>query len=180
MRAFLAIPVPEPLREQLAAVAREIPKIRAQAPENIHLTVRFLGEIRRDSVDGLLDALRPVLAKHPAFQLGLRGVSGFPRPGQARFAWVGITDDELRAGALVASVSRVLEGLGIPPEGRPWRGHVTLGRFQTPTAVPRKLRDADHDFGEIPVDRVVLYSSELLPDGPRYTSLAELSLGTGM
>ena len=178
MRTFLAIPLPADVRDGLADLAGEIGGLRAQEPDTIHLTVRFLGEI--DNSDEIVAAVRPVVASHDPFSFGLRGLGGFPRKQRATVLWVGIEDHGLQAGSLAAGVDQALAGVGIERDRRPWHGHVTLGRFRAPKKLSRQLLARSADFGEIAVDRLNLYRSVLSPQGARHEVVSELSLGTGM
>jgi 2'-5' RNA ligase len=147
-----------------------------QKPGTIHLTIRFLGEIRR--AQDVVDAVAPVAAAHPPFALELAGVSAFPRTRAANVVWVGLARGDLEAGALAAGVENALLPLGFPREGRPWKGHVTIGRFPR----PRKFEAPEPPpvFGSAPADRLVLYRSVLTPEGALHEALRELSLGRGM
>ena len=176
MRTFLAIPLPEPLCEELARFAGTIAKLRTPKPGTIHLTIRFLGEVRRP--DRIAEAVAPVAAKHPPFELELAGVAAFPHARAARVVWVGLRRGDLEAGALAAGVENALLPLGFPREPRPWKGHVTVGRFQR----PRKLQvpDPPPEFGTAPAERLIVYRSVLTPEGAVHEALHELSLGRDM
>lgn len=176
MRAFLAIPLPEALCEELARYAGKIPKLRALKPGTIHLTIRFLGEIRR--AQEIVDAVAPVAAAHAPFPIGLAGVDAFPRGRAAHVVWVGLSRGDMEAGALAAGVENALLPLGFPREKRPWKGHVTLGRFARPQRFPPV--EPRPEFGSATADRLVLYRSVLTPQGALHEALRELSLGRGM
>lgn len=178
MRAFLAIPLPEALQETLAGAARGVRGLRAQRPETIHLTVRFLGDI--EDPGAIERAVRPVAEAHPPFEMELRGVGVFPNPRAARVVWVGLGEGEERALALAAAVERALAPLGFTPEARPWSAHITLGRFRDPARVDPALLDPKRPFGRARADRLVLYESVLGREGAAHTPVAEMSLGRAM
>ncbi len=178
MRAFLAVPLPADVRRRLADWSAQIDGLSAQAEETLHLTLRFLGEIA--DPEPIHAALAPVIGRHPAFRIGIERLGGFPRHNRANVLWVGISDPELRAGALASSVGSALETVGVSPDRRPWRGHITLGRFPAVQRISKRLRAAPHDFGEVPVDRVILFGSTLHATGAVHTPLAEMSLAVGM
>ncbi len=175
MRAFLGIPLPPALAEELADAARDVGGLKAVPPENIHLTIRFLGDIMHPSA--VADAVRPVAAAHAPFDMILKGMGAFPDTSQARVVWVGLDRGDLQAGALAKGVENALIPLGFSREGRPFRGHITLGRFRRPQAVdlPRT-----QSFGAVRADRLILYRSISTDDGARYEVLEEMSLGAGM
>ena len=81
------------------------------------------------------------------------------------------------AGSLAAGLDAALEPLGFEPENRAWHGHVTLGRFRTPKRVRKALLDPDHVFGGFRAEEVILFSSELRPDGAVHTPVQRLALG---
>lgn len=172
MRAFLAIPLPAELREELAAVGQGIEGLRAQRAETIHLTLRFLGEIRDPAP--IVAAVRPVAAKYQAFDMSLKGLGAFPKTAAARVAWVGIEAGDLQAGALAKGVEQALRPLGFPREKRPFHGHITLGRFPEPQRF--KEADREREFGRARADRVILYSSTLTPEGAVHEIVADLPL----
>ncbi|MEM8885183.1 MAG: RNA 2',3'-cyclic phosphodiesterase [Planctomycetota bacterium] len=175
MRAFLAIPIPAALQPLLCAAGENFADLRRAPASNLHLTIKFLGEIRKP-VD-ISEAVEPVCARHAPFEVALGRLGCFPSPRKASVVWVGLTQGDLQAGALVQGIERALEPFGIPDDGRPWRGHVTLGRYAKPRKLREKDLDADAAFGTFRAESVVLFSSELRPDGPVYTPIHTLPLG---
>lgn len=174
MRAFLAIPLPTGLCEELAEVARGIDGLRAQRPESIHLTVRFLGDTL--DAEAVAGAVAPVAAKHEPFDMTLERIGVFPKRGTPRVCWVGLGEGEIQAGALVAGVEEALEPLGFPRERRPWHGHVTLGRFRS-RVNPKRVVDHERTFATVRAERLVLYKSTLRPEGAVHDAVREFPLG---
>lgn len=175
MRAFLAIPLPPPTRQALASVANQIDGLRAQKPHTIHLTLRFLDEIADPAP--IVEALTPVAAAHEPFEMSLERIGVFPPRGAPRVVWVGLGAGEMQAGALAAGIENALIPLGFRRERRPWHGHVTLGRFRSPPRRADGLVDEDRRFGQVPAEKLVLFESNLTPDGAVHEVLQELSLG---
>jgi 2'-5' RNA ligase len=175
VRAFLAIPLPLRLTAELAAVGAGTKGLRGQRAETIHLTVRFLGDI--EEPQPVIDAVAPVAARVPAFELELKGLGVFPRPNRATVLWAGVARGAQEAAALAGGVAEALVPLGFEPEKRPFVPHVTVGRFRRPQ---RYEPDTERAFGRARADRLVFYSSTLTPQGARHESVAELSLGAGM
>jgi len=174
VRAFLAIPLPAPLREALAAAGREVPGLRAQHPDTLHLTVRFLGEI--GDPGPFAEAAAAVAARHAPFTLHLKGIGAFPDARRPRVVWVGLSAGVAEAVALAADVEDAVVALGLPRERRPFTAHITLGRFRG--RPPRPLEpDPGRDFRPAPAERLVLYRTTLLPQGARHEAVAEVSLG---
>ncbi len=177
MRAFLAIPLPRRLTEALAEMGRGVPGLRAQKPETLHLTIRFLGDI--EDPEPAASAAAEAAGNHDAFELELKGTGVFPHAGRARVFWVGLGAGEREAGNLARDVERLLRGAGFPAERRPWRGHVTVGRFKRPQRVDPALLDPSRVFGPAQAEKLVLFQSTLTPQGALHESVRELSLGRG-
>jgi len=175
VRAFLALPLPAPLQEALARRAAALEGLRAQRPGTIHLTVRFLGDL--EDPEPVLEAVRPVAAATPPFELELTGLGAFPGPRRARVVWVGVGRGAEEAAALAAGVDRALEALGIPPEDRPWSAHVTLGRYRQPRALPTDAAQAPDVWEPAPARELVLFSSTLTPRGAVHEAVGRLPLG---
>lgn len=173
MRAFLAIPLPGKLCEELAAVGRSIAGLRAQKAGTIHLTIRFLGEV--EDPEPVAGAAAEVASRHAPFDVSLVGVGAFPDERRPRVVWVGLGEGAEAARALAADMEAAVVALGLPREERPWSAHITLGRF--PGRPPRPpLFDPLRAFGRARAERLVLFRSTLTPEGALHEPLRELSL----
>ncbi len=181
MRTFVAAPCPPepPLGNTLlGALSRRHWRLVPQ--DRRHITLRFLGEVPDARVPELAGRLGRVAARAP-FDLTVRGCGAFPDGRRPDVLWLGCG-----AGgeALAALAEAVGDALGLDPEGRPFRGHVTVARRRadTPpaaaaTALAEHLpRWRETDWGAFRVERVELLASELGPAGPRYTVLATVPL----
>ena len=189
-RAFIAILLSSEARE---AVTDEVERLRplsravAWVPrDNLHLTLRFLGEQSEERLADALAALETVAAAGESFTLGLHGLGAFPGLERPRIFWVGVAEGALAARGLQARLEAALAERGFPPEARPWHPHLTVGRVfddrrwrgETPAA----LRQAVAQAGSRPVARlgitaISLMKSDLGPGGARYTPLASCPLG---
>lgn len=148
---------------------------------NLHLTLKFLGNIEDGLVGRLTERLTSVGAAHRALMLDVGGAGVFPNFRAPRIVWLGVTPDA-KLELLNHDVERVCEGLGFAGEARAFRPHITLGRLrEAPTAeVRRSLADAMHacSYGaRVPVASVDLMASALGQGGSRYTVVAAASLG---
>ena len=170
MRSFLAVDLPDDVRAALVRVGDRLPgAVRRVRPEALHLTLRFLGDIDDEQVPALIEALRAATRRAPA-SLVLAGGGAFPSPVRPRVLWAGLRGDLEELHDLARAVEQAVVAAGLPPEPRPFHPHVTLGRVKG--RVPRRVVDelaALPDLGEVPLDAVVLYESELLPEGARHT-----------
>jgi 2'-5' RNA ligase len=185
IRAFVAVNLDEPLRAALAQAQARLRQVPADVswtlPGNIHLTLKFLGEIGERGVERVGHTLEKAAASHAPFTARVGGFGVFPPKGPPRVVWAGMTEG---AGALVslqASVERALAALGFPREGRPFRPHVTLGRVRSPrnaaALVEAVAALGGGDLGTVAVTHVDLMRSQLHPKGSIYTVLRSIPLG---
>lgn len=186
LRAFVAIDLPAPIKEALGRLQAELalsPEIiRWVRPENLHLTLQFLGEVPEARVVAVGAALEGVAHRADPFVVSLARLGAFPSLGTPRVVWVGVERGVERVEVLARAVGRALRPLGFKPEDRPFRPHLTLGRVRLTRArepLVRAVEQArDVAVGEVLVDRVVLFRSDLRPSGPIYAKLRECPLGT--
>ena len=148
-------------------------------PDNVHLTLKFLGGVETARLGDVEGALGAAAAGHRAFDLEVHGLGAFPTRTRPRVLWAGVSAGGAEAGALAASVDGALAALGFARDGRAFAAHVTLGRVREPRANLRlgAALDTAEAFGRQRVARVSLMRSELSPKGARYTELASVPLG---
>lgn len=193
MRCFVALPVPEAVRRKAAEVIATLndggPDVKWVAPDNLHLTLKFLGETPEGQVPELGQALEEACAGRPSLRLEITTPGAFPNPRHPRVVWLGLTGDLEPLAGLAAAVERALAPLGYPSEDRPFRAHLTLGRARQPRKGGKKpdLRSLSRDLAggdfapgpEFRADRVVLMQSTLTPQGPIYQPRHEVLLAAG-
>jgi 2'-5' RNA ligase len=126
MRLFVALALPDEVRARLAGMAHGVPKARWVAPENLHLSLRFIGEVDGAQAQDADAALAQLSA--PAFTLTLTGVGQFGAGDKTRSLWVGV-EDCAELTRLQGKIERALQRAGLAPEGRKFKAHVTLARF---------------------------------------------------
>jgi len=171
-RLFVAIELPDDLRMRLANLSRELPGGRPVPPGQIHLTLRFIGEVSRETFRGVRDSLASIEA--PSFALALRGIGHFPPGRHPRVVWVGIDDASLLL-ALQQAVETALIGAGIPPEERRFSPHLTLARLKdVPPGPVIRFEEQHRDFagGPFPVDAFYLFASTLTRAGAIHEKMA--------
>jgi 2'-5' RNA ligase len=177
MRLFVAIDLPEMVKDQLDTLQARIPTARWVRRQQIHLTLFFLGETER--IQEIKDALASV--KAPPFALTLAGVGRFPKRHRQppRVLWVGI-DDEPALAHLHQKVTAVLAERGFKSENRPFSPHLTLARLKTREPLPEVDTFLNHHsafrVAAIPIHEFVLFSSVLAPQGARYEREAIFAL----
>lgn len=176
----------EVLRGAQAALRR--PELRSALrfprPEQLHLTLRFLGEVADARVPDLEAALHAAVAWQPTFELALAGAGCFPGPARPRVVWVGLRGGVDELGAVQARVADACTPFAAAPEDHGFSPHLTIARVRE---VGRRERAALAEVLEelrIPApaawlaDHVRLVRSELRPDGPVYTTVASMPLPT--
>ena len=184
-RTFVALELPEIIRTDIRKLQHAFKShrldIRWVKPLNMHLTLAFLGDISQSQVEAVSSVLSEAAAQHPVFDLIPQGVGVFPNIRRPRILWVGIAGQTDILRSTQGFVSSGLNLLGFKMEKRPYRGHLTLGRVKNRIQQGR-LVDAlrthqgfvSHAFS---VKHLVMFKSELNPDGPHYTKLCEVPLG---
>lgn len=147
------------------------------AAGNLHVTLKFLGQIDDARVPAIADAIGSAASRTAPFDVAVRGLGAFPNASRPRVVWAGLGGARA-LGAVADEVDGALAALGLPRESRPFAAHVTLGRVREPRRNPA-LAEAlarPADFGRLPVTRVSLMRSDLHPGGARYTELAGVLL----
>jgi 2'-5' RNA ligase len=146
-------------------------------PENLHLTLKFLGEVPEEQIEAIVEALRAIAQATAPFPFTVKGVGGFPDLRRPRVLWVGVepTPPLMR---LQQIVEQAMERLGFPPEERAYHPHITLGRVKAMAGL-EKVRAvlseyASVTFGSVPAKHLTLFRSDLSREGPTYTPIALL------
>jgi 2'-5' RNA ligase len=187
VRLFAALDLPAEARHALGELLRPLRgegwPISWIPPENLHITLSFLGEVPRAELPRVEASLREGCVALSPFTLVLRGGGAFPTPRSPRVLWVGLGDALESAGRLHQNVSAALSRNGFPGDGKPFHPHVTVGRVRAPLppGAGERLVGALSAFrpASVPVTAVVLYESRLSPSGARYTPLSAVPLSGG-
>ncbi len=170
MRVFVAVFPPPEVRRSLIEAARAHPGFRLTAPQRVHLTLKFLGDVPPDDLPRIAAALEPVRDGQGPFDVITSGFGVFPSPRRARILWAGAGEGTERLRALTEVVETCLQPEGFAREGRPFVPHITLGRARHPAsfdpagAGPPKLR--------FTVSGVDLVQSKHEATGVAYSALA--------
>ena len=185
-RTFIAI---EAVDQVHAAALTAIDRLRSAAsgikwvaPDNLHWTLQFLGDLTDMEVAEVCLRTVKVAARHEAFTVEARGVGAFPSIKRPRTLWIGAGQGAEKLVALQADVEEALSTLGFRGENRQFVPHLTLGRAgRGPASGGAELSDrlaklADYDAGVMAVDSVTVFASELGRDGPTYHVLARAPL----
>ena len=144
------------------------------------MTLKFLGDVSIERFDTIAAAIENAVRAFSPLSLSATGIGVFPGIRRARVLWVGIGGQFLQLAKLQAAVADGLAGCGFPVDKRPYKGHLTIGRIKT-AIDSRQLAEAltqfsDFETAAFEVDEVVLFRSQLKPDGPVYTRLRAVKL----
>lgn len=180
IRAFIAATLAEPVIEEIAKVRLLLQEakgdIRWTRLEGLHLTLKFLGDITRSQVEPILGALQEVVQQQQALHLVAQGLGAFPSLRRPRVVWVGLKGEGVTE--LSEAIETALMPLDFPPEEREFTPHLTLGRVRSPRGWERVFSlIKEHEqayFGESLIDRLILFQSDLRPDGAIYTPLGSV------
>ena len=179
MRLFVGIPLPAEARERMAGLCSGLPNARWVRPENMHATLRFIGDVddgQAEDLDALLGAIEA-----PAFPMTLSGVGCFERGRKVGSVWVGI-EAGTAIGHLHEKVESAVVRAGFEPEHRKFKAHVTLARLRnTPVRRVGQFIQAREAFfhGPFTIDRFTLFRSHLGHEGAHYEALVDYPLVTG-
>ena len=174
-RLFVAIVLPEDIRDLLVDAMDESPELRWVGDEQLHLTLRFIGEVERPLANDLATALATI--RFEKFELRLNGVGRFDRRSGGAL-WAGVEPRE-PVSALAAKIERTCQHVGLEPERRAFHPHITLARWKgrssrAADAFAERARGLSSD--PFSVDRFTLFESHLSRHGPHYESVETYAL----
>ncbi|MBI5637532.1 MAG: RNA 2',3'-cyclic phosphodiesterase [Nitrospinae bacterium] len=181
-RLFIAVKIPPELAQSLDAVIRQLAAAGAEVKwvktKNLHLTLKFLGEVDAAEISPLIAALQTIKSENFDIEVGSIGV--LPNMRRPRVIYADVVQGAEKLTKLAILVEKVTVSLGFTPENRHFLAHLTLGRFKGFAHLNRLAEKIDGAkgviFGKLSVEAIYLIKSELLPDGPRYTELAAIPL----
>jgi len=184
IRAFIAFPLPELITTRICDIQERLKSYRLPVrwvkPENVHLTLKFLGEISLSTIDGIAEVIEDTVRDFSPLILFTKGLGVFPGIKKPRVIWIGISGDIKPLSEIQANLETNLEIKGFAKENRPFKSHLTLGRVKDDIH-PENLIDilrSFSDFSSEPFEagELVLYKSELNPSGALYTKLQTVYL----
>lgn len=167
-RLFVAVDLPQETKEAVRAICRGLPEAHWVPLDQLHLTLRFIGDADKDTFAAIRTALATV--KGAPFELELEGVGHFPPGKRPRVLWVGMKRNEPLL-KLAQDVELALASTGIPRDERPFSPHITLARFREPAFGVATFEKRHRGFALPPftVTAFYLYSSVLTPKGAIHT-----------
>jgi len=184
-RTFVAIELSPEIRDQLRAHATQVRETVAEASaswsqtENIHLTLKFFGNIPTNKLPLISDAASRVANEFSPFQIGIGGTGVFPKPSRAQVLWIGVDDSSGRLSTLQQRLEEEFASEGFAKEDRAYRPHLTIARIRRPEGA-RRLAETHLQMSfkqtRMTVKEFVVFRSELSPKGSRYTAISRHTL----
>lgn len=189
MRTFIAIELPEEIKDGIAELQEQLKSSSADvkwvSPQNIHLTLKFLGEIDEKRLEEINKVIHDAVSSKAAFHLSIYFIGAFPKIDSPRVIWLGIDSGDKETKEIAKSMEEELRKIGFPEEDRPFSSHITLGRTRSGLnrqKLVQSLKSMEGKVGEkkleFDVTKVTLFKSTLTQKGPIYEALKETHLKT--
>jgi 2'-5' RNA ligase len=164
---------------------RSFADVKWVEPQNIHLTLKFLGERDKKKITEIIKAMDGLFMNTPAFYVELSSLGAFPKKEFPRVIWVGLSEGEPQVKEIAEWLDGSIAKLGIPKETRAFSSHITLGRVRSPLNRKQLVEQLNYLEGNFPerkpkclVQKITLFQSTLTPQGPIYAALHEVNLKT--
>ena len=181
-RTFCAVELPDHVRERLR---EHIQRLREAVPEaaaswtrveNIHLTLKFFGNVDVDRISGISDAASRAVEEFSPFRIGVGETGVFPKPSRAQVLWIGVNDPSGKLLSLQRQLENECAKKGFEKEDRAYRPHLTIARLRKPEGA-RRLADTHLQMkfepAEIEINELVVFRSELSSEGSKYTAISK-------
>jgi len=185
MRCFIAIDMPENLKDAIAGVIEKCrldsKGVRWVPAENVHLTLKFLGDVKEDLIPEIKNGLALICMRRNMFNISIRGAGAFPNFKYPNVLWIGINESE-ELKRLYEDIEESMSGLGFEKEDRKLSPHLTIGRVRDRKGVEPAIKELytfkNTFFGSIEVNEVLLMRSVLKPAGAEYSVIAGFKLSS--
>jgi 2'-5' RNA ligase len=186
LRTFVAVELSGPVRaraeELIAAIDGTTAQVKWVEPHNLHITLKFLGEVHQSQIVEVCQAVAQGAAEVPGFELELRGAGAFPSAARPRTVWLGAGEGAQEMAALHAQVEAELAKLGYRKEHRRFQTHLTIGRVRgggpgIAELAARLEEQVDFPAGRMTVEKLTVFASTLTPAGPIYDVVGTARLG---
>ena len=184
MRLFIALPLPDEVEKFLENIIKEFKqkpgKVKWVDSNNIHLTLKFLGEADQNKVEDISESIKSVASKHKSIKCTIDKIGGFPNLKRPKVIWAGLDGNIEKLESVASDIDTEMSQLGFEKENRKFKSHLTLGRVKDNkdlSELTKYLTDYKLQPKTILFDKIVLFKSTLTPKGPIYERLCEAELG---
>ncbi len=187
MRTFIAIELPKEIKTSLSRLQEQLKRtgadVRWVEPGNIHLTLKFLGEIDTEHLEKINLILEQTARKHTPFKTNISSLGAFPKIGFPRVIWVGIRQGDEETKKIAGYLEEEIEKIGIAKENKAFSSHITIGRVRSQKSKEKLIRELNNlagYFGKenlaFTIKKITLFKSNLSPKGPTYEILKTANL----
>ncbi len=184
-RLFIAIELPPGIKDSLGSIQKELKQTGADAkwvePENIHLTLKFLGSVETEKIKDIARILDKISLENRRLSVSLDQLGVFPSLNSARVVWAGVTGKIEDLKNIAQNLDKELSGLKFEKETREFQAHATIARIRSSrnrAALAQKIKDANQNFSrqDFSIDNITLFESTLSPHGPTYSIIHQVKL----
>lgn len=186
MRTFIAIELSDEIKSSLSQIESHLKYSGADVKwvdeKNIHLTLKFLGEIDEEKCNKVKDILDKIAGSSKSFEINIKDIGAFPKIDYPRVIWVGLDKGAAESRSLAEKIDEALSGIGFEKETRPFTAHLTIGRVRS-SKNKQALKEKMGSIGlqetrnkRQVVSSIILFQSKLTPKGSIYTKLHEARL----
>jgi len=183
MRTFIAVELPENIKNKIGELQTPLKRTNAFVswvkPENIHITLKFLGEVPEEKINEVFSATEAALKETKKFKMNLKGTGAFPDFRRPRVIWVGTGKGGEELSNMANKIEEEMEKIGYPKENRKFSPHFTIGRVKSPKDIEKlmeRVKTTDFETEDIEVNEVTVMKSQLHPAGAIYTPLEKIPL----
>ncbi len=183
MRTFIAVELPENIKKQIEQLQAPLKRTDAFVswvkPTNIHVTLKFLGEVPEEKTNEVLSATQKALEGSRKFTMDLKGMGAFPDIKRPKVIWIGTGSGQENLSRMAERIEEEMEKIGFPREKRKFSPHFTIGRVKSLRNIEKLMelvKSSDFQTERIEVDEVVVMKSQLHPAGAIYTPLKKIPL----
>lgn len=183
IRAFIAVELDSQIKEELSRIQESLKTSQADvkwiSPDNLHITLKFLGQIANEKIEKINRILNNSLCDLPCFPLTIKTLGAFPKINYPRVIWVGATSPQNELKSLAGLVETKLVSLKFPKEKRDFESHITLGRLRSAknrANLIELMGEVKVQEKEMNVTSVTLFESQLSCRGPQYLPIFKISL----
>ena len=184
IRTFIAVEIPLAIKENIAGLQEKLKReqalIRWVKPGNIHITLKFLGNVEENKIADIAKAVTVAVNQIKPFLVEIAGVGAFPNYRKPKVVWIGAKSDSDLLKLLVRQIDNEVHKLGFEKEKRFFQAHLTFGRVKRLTGIAgviKKLeQNKNFESGAFTVNEIVVMRSDLKPTGPVYTPLKKIML----